>query len=109
MYFEKVLKKFEKYLDPVRKTRKHPLPANAVDLFARQDDNLTEEEQLHVNNFLPEPRSTLIKDEVFTLLLLQLLPQQKIIIIYYIVIMVRNNRNCIDFSMWIYNQLKLIL
>ena len=44
-YAVKVLNMFEAFLDPTQKTRKYPLPSNAVDLIAQEQGELSEEQQ----------------------------------------------------------------
>ena len=51
VYAQKVLDKFESFLGPPKKTRKHPLRYEAPDILKIQDENLSEEDQLYLDNF----------------------------------------------------------
>ena len=51
VYAKKVLEKFEAFLGPLTKTRKHPLRYEAPDLLSQEDSDLTAEEQLYLDNF----------------------------------------------------------
>ena len=51
VYAAKVLNMFEAFLGPTQKTRKYPLPSNAVDLIAQEQEELSEEQQRWLDNF----------------------------------------------------------
>ena len=51
VYTQKVLDKYADFLGPSGKTRKYPLPSDAADQLAQNDSDLTEEQQLHLDNF----------------------------------------------------------
>ena len=51
VYAVKVFNMFEAFLGPTQKTRKHPLPSNAVDLIAQEQGELSEEQQRWLDNF----------------------------------------------------------
>ena len=51
MQLIEVLNMFEAFLGPTQKTRKYPLPSNAVDLIAQEQGELSEEQQGWLDNF----------------------------------------------------------
>ena len=51
VYAEKVLEKFEPFLGSPTRTRKYPLPSDAPERLAREDVDITAEDQLYLDNF----------------------------------------------------------